>query len=348
MSTPIKYGRVIKVVIQAKGGTVEFSNANLEIRFEVDFDDSSSPVTADFVEIYNLTPQTISRFAQGQTISVYAGYQQDYGLLTTGSITSIVSKYVKIDKITTFKFKEGVDYSGTKVTPAVADPAQKYYVTKRYKLKKPIKTVHTTTYKKKEPFVRRVGKKKVLTYVWRTFTKHTTTTTAYKTVKIAEWRKQVMVITFGKGIHASQIIARLTRILGIHLAECNLPRDKIYTSGFKVTGSIETKLSQVVTDCGAVMYWRRGAMVIRSIEVGNDERFILNESTGLVQPPEQITDNTINGWSVTSLLEYRITTGSIVTLQSDTVTGSFRVKDGKHYYDGNDSFTVFECESSGE
>ncbi|MED1201944.1 phage protein [Heyndrickxia acidicola] len=326
MSTsPLLYGRYIKIMI----GSGVFTNADLEIQFEVNFDDDSKP-NISTVQISNLTNTTINKIKKNDTITVIAGYQSDHGVLVTGKITKTLTKYSGVDKITTITFKEGNDYSGIKVTSSVADPAQKYFVKKRYKLKKPSKTVTYTTTTDKN------GKKHQH--------KHTRTT-KYKTVKVPKYRKQTMQITFKKGTTASQIISRLVRILGIKLAEFNLPRDKVYTSGYKVSGVIENDLETIVKDCGASMYWRRGNMVIRSIETGNDERFELSEATGLVYPPDEFEDNTTKGYNVRCLLQYRITTASLIDIKSSTANGKFRVRYGKHYYDGTDFFSDFEVVS---
>lgn len=295
-TSPLLYGRIIKVTIDAPGGHLTFTNDDLEVRFEVNFDDDAKP-NISTVQVYNLTNQTINKIQKNQNITVVAGYKSDYGVLTEGKITSVITKYSGVDKITTVTFKEGTDYSGIKVTPDVADPAEKYYV-----------------------------KKKV----------------NGKTVKVAKYRKQTMQITFKNGVRASQIIKRLTSILGIKLATFSLPKDKVYKSGYKVTGLIENNLETVVKDCGASMYWRRGKMVIRSIEVGNDERFTLSEETGLIEPPEQFEDDEQKGYTVRCLLQHRITTASIITIKSSTANGTFRAKSGKHYYDGNDFLTEFE------
>ncbi|MEK4883484.1 hypothetical protein NST81_01965 [Bacillus sp. FSL W8-0223] len=295
-TSPLLYGRIIKVTIDAPGGHLTFTNDDLEVRFEVNFDDDAKP-NISTVQVYNLTNQTINKIQKNQNITVVAGYKSDYGVLTEGKITSVITKYSGVDKVTTITFKEGTDYSGIKVTPDVADPAEKYYV-----------------------------KKKV----------------NGKTVKVAKYRKQTMQITFKNGVRASQIIKRLTSILGIKLATFSLPRDKVYKSGYKVTGLIENNLETVVKDCGASMYWRRGKMVIRSIEVGNDERFTLSEETGLIEPPEQFEDDEQNGYTVRCLLQHRITTASIITIKSSTANGTYRVRSGKHYYDGTDFLSEFE------
>lgn len=290
------YGRVIKVTIEASSGNLAFINDELEVRFEINFDDDEKP-NLNTIHVYNLSKTTINKIKKNQNITVYAGYKRDFGILNEGKVANVLTKYDGSDKVTTITFKEGKDYTGIKVTSAIADPAQKYYVKKRIK---------------------------------------------GKTVKVAKYRKQTLQITFKSGTTAKQIITKLTNILGIKLAEFNLPRDKVYKSGYKVTGQIENNLARVVKDCGASMYWRRGKMIIRSIEVGNDERFILSEETGLIEPPEPFEDDDQQGYIVRCLLQHRITVASIIQIKSSTCNGKFRVRGGKHYYDGSDFLTEFE------
>ncbi|USK71769.1 phage protein [Peribacillus asahii] len=313
------FGRVIKATIETSTGYLKFDSNDLEIRFEVPFDDDSKP-NISTLQIYNLTKTTINRIKKGQNITLNAGYKDDYGVIVEGKITRVLSAYEGVDKVTTITFKEGKDYSGVKVSPQTADAAKKYFVTKRVKLQKPIKT---TT----------IGKN------GRKYTK----TVKYKTVKVAKWRKQTLNITFPKGTTAQTIIKRLTDVLGIKLAELNLPKNKVYKSGFKVTGKIESKLNTVVKDCGASMYWRKGKMVIRSIEVGNDERFTLNESTGLIETPAEFEEDDYEGYTFRCLLQHRITTASIINFESKTANGKLRVRKGKHYYDGTDFVTEGEA-----
>lgn len=312
------FQRVTKVTIEAPNGHLKFNGDDLEIRFNVPFDDDSKPNIGQ-IQIFNLTKDTINKIKKGYNISLSAGYKDDYGLIVEGKITYPTTKYEGVDKITTIKFKEGKDYNGVKVDAKTADAAKKYFVKKRVKLKKPIKT--TTTGENGRKYTR---------------------TTNFKTVKVAKWRKQTLNITFAKGTKASTIIKRLAGILGIKFAEFNLPKDKVYKKGFKVTGKIENKLNTVVKDCDASMYWRRGKMVIRSIEIGNDERFNLKSSTGLIETPEQYEDDDYKGYNVRCLLQHRIATASIIDIESKTANGKYRVRKGQHYYDGSDFVTEFE------
>ncbi|BBP87494.1 hypothetical protein BsIDN1_11120 [Bacillus safensis] len=196
-------------------------------------------------------------------MTVQAGYKSDYGVLAIGKVTKVLTKRTGVDKITSIFMKEGDDYSHIKVDQNTADAPVKYYVNKRYKLKKPLK-VEKKVYKLKS------GKTSV---------RKSTRTIKYKTVREAKYRKQSMKITLKKkGTTARTIIKRLIRILDIKLAKLSLPRNKVYKKkGYTVTGSIEKKLEEVVHDCGASLYYRRGRLVIRSITGGDDERFELKK-----------------------------------------------------------------------
>lgn len=313
------FGRVIKVTIETAKGYLKFNGDELEIRFEVPFDDDSKP-NVSTLQIYNLTKTTINQIKKDQNVTLNAGYKDDYGVIVEGKITRVVSSYEGVDKITTITFKEGKDYSGVNVTPQTADAAKKYFVKKRMKLQKPIKTT-------------------TIGINGRKYTK----TVKYKTIQVAKWRKQTLNITFPKSTTAKTIIKKLTDILGIKLAELNLPKNKVYKSGFKVTGKIESKLNTVVKDCDASMYYRKGKMVIRSIEVGNDERFSLKEDTGLIEAPAEFEEDDYKGYTFRCLLQHRITTASIINFESKTANGKFRVRKGKHYYDGNDFLTEGEA-----
>lgn len=143
-------------------------------------------------------------------------------------------------------------------------------------------------------------------------------------------------ITFKAGTKADVIIKRLVSLLGIKLVELKLPKNVVYKKGYTVTGNIENNLVEVVKDCGAAMYNRRGGRVIRSIKEGTDERFVLQESTGLISSPEAFEEENLKGYNVKSLLQHRITTASIIELKSKTANGKYRAKNGKHICNGSD------------
>ncbi|MGC4378249.1 hypothetical protein WD019_15175 [Fictibacillus sp. Mic-4] len=155
-------------------------------------------------------------------------------------------------------------------------------------------------------------------------------------------KKTAKPITFKPGTKADVIIKRLVQVLGIRLLELKLPKNVTYKKGYSVTGNIMNNLVEVVKDCGASLYWRRGGMTIRSIKAGTDERFRLEESTGLIESPETFEEEGVKGYNVKSLLQHRVTTASIIEIKSKTANGKYRVKKGKHICNGNDFRTEMQ------
>lgn len=134
------FGRVVKVTIDNGSSQTTFDYKDLEIHFEVPFDDDFKPNETK-VEIYNLSKDSISKIKKGSTITVQAGYKDDYGVLTIGKVTKVLNNWDGLNKVTAIYSKDGDDYTHMKVTTENADPAEKYYVKKRYKLAKPVVTV---------------------------------------------------------------------------------------------------------------------------------------------------------------------------------------------------------------
>jgi hypothetical protein len=99
------------------------------------------------------------------------------------------------------------------------------------------------------------------------------------------------------------------------------------------------------------MYHRRGKLVIRPVEIGTDEKFTLEENTGLIGSPSEFEitdkkgseDKAVRGYTVKCLLQHRITTCSILTIKSKSANGVYRAFKGKHIADADDFITEFEC-----
>lgn len=276
MSSNAMFGRVIKITVKGKYSTT-FSNKDLEIRFDVPFDDDAKPNTST-VDIYNLSKDSINRMQKGDTCTIQAGYKDDYGVIAAGKITKVLTNRNGVDKITTISFLEGDDYSRVKVTSKTADKAEKG---KKHKLK----------------------------------------------------------IAFKAGTKGSTIIKKLCSLLEIKVSKLSLPKDVTYKKGYTVAGQILNNLEEVVKDCGAALYYKRGKLIIRSIKEGDDERFTLEEKTGLIGSPEPFDDENGKGYKVQCLLQHRLAVASIVRLKSKGVNGKYRVKRGRHYCDGSNFMT---------
>nr|WP_285846057.1 hypothetical protein [Metabacillus idriensis] len=292
----LNFGRKIKITI----GNAQFNNDELEIRFEVPFDDDVKP-NQSFVELYNLSNSTISKLKRGQSASIQAGYGGDVGVLCSGKVDRVLTKWENVEKITKVYIIEGDDFTKVKVSVKDADKS-------------------SIRYHKDGPFKGQIV-------------------------------EDALSIGFKPGTDGLTIIKRIVNVLGIKLGgPISLPRNKIYKKGYNVTKLILNNLEEVVHDCGAAMYHRRGKLVIRSIKEGTDEKFILSEDTGLIEIPAQFEetdkkgsiDVQVKGYKTKCLLQHRITTASIISVSSSQVKGKFRAKKGVHYNDRDNFLTEFK------
>lgn len=290
------FGRKMKIDIA--GAT--FTNEELEIRFEVPFDDDVKP-NQSFVQLYNLSKSTIAKLKTGSAMSIQAGYGTDVGLIASGKASKVLTKWEGTDKITTVYMIEGDDFTKVKVTQKTADK-------------------NTISYHKEGTFKGQV----------------------------IEGR---LGIGFKPGTDGKTIINRLVKVMGIKLGgPVILKKNVIYKKGYLVTQLIINNLEEVVVDCGAVMYHRRGKLIIRPIDVGTDEKFLLEEDTGLIETPAEFEetnkrgskDVTVKGYSVKCLLQHRITTASIINIKSKSANGKYRAFKGKHIADADDFVTQFQ------
>ncbi|XOS94343.1 hypothetical protein ACLMAB_14300 [Brevibacillus laterosporus] len=73
----------------------------------------------------------------------------------------------------------------------------------------------------------------------------------------------------------------------------------------------------------------------------------MSPSTGLIGSPQLFVSEGEQGYRAKSLLQHRITTSSLITIQSKVVQGSLRVARGRHVYDGNNFVTEMEAVFNG-
>lgn len=156
-------------------------------------------------------------------------------------------------------------------------------------------------------------------------------------------KERKLQIAFKKGTKGSAIINKLVKVLGIKLAAPpKLTRNKVYKKGYTITGLILNNLEEVVRDCGSIIYYRRGRLVVRPLKEGFDERFTVSEETGLIASPEPYEDDGERGIRMKMLLQHRITVASIVTVKSSTANGTYRVVRGKHIATSDGFYTEAE------
>lgn len=152
-------------------------------------------------------------------------------------------------------------------------------------------------------------------------------------------------ISFASGTDAHTIIHRVASESSIPLSEISLKNNKVYGSGYTADGQAMSVLEEIATACDTSLYYRRGQLVIKNFRDGNKERLLLNADTGLLNQPSRVENDDYTGWSIECLLQYRLSTGTAVRIESKNVTGNFYVKNGQHSYDGSNFVTTCEVVS---
>lgn len=260
-----QFGRVVKI----KTGGLTMTN-DLDMEFDVPFDDDTEANEAE-IRVYNLTKKTIGLLKVNEEISITAGYGKDTGVIFSGVIASVVTKWSGQDKLTTIK--------------AIDD------------------------------------------------------------VKLKE--RDIDSISFKAGVKASYILKTLVGKLNLPIATFKVKRDHTYTEAVTVSGGLMDNIKQYAEVCGVSAYINKRKVYVRHLSDGDDLGFSVNVDTGLIDSPEEFTEEidnedyttTVKGVTFKMLLEHRITTASIITLKSRDFSGKYRVRDGKHVCTESDFYT---------
>lgn len=315
--TKYLYGRRVKLVLSTPHESVTFDYKQTEthsmgIQFNVPFNDSSTPPTCT-VTIMNLAAKHRKLFKKGYEVKLYAGYAEDgVGLLSAGVIRSI-SPFTSDGTNNTFSFtyREGQEYS---------------------KLLSSAEKANKKADKARKNKVKAIGKK-----------------SAADLPKI----KKHSALSFGKNVSANTIIRRIASDAGITLSKVYLSKPKKYKKGYAAHGKPITNIKSIAKACGSKVYYRRGSIIIDDLSKirGHNEHILVTEhvkgrhgGTGLVQYPTTDSDSTSKHktWTVTSLLRYQVSTGSVVTIENRFLKGTFRVKSGEHVCDDSAFTTAME------
>ena len=261
-----QFGRVVKITT---GNGLTITNA-LDMEFDVPFDDNTEANEAT-IKVYNLKKSTIALLKTDEEISITAGYGSDTGVIFTGVISSVKTRWKEQDKVTTI--------------------------------------------------------------------------TAIDDVKRKE--KDIDSISFKAGVKASYVLKSLVSKLGLPIAVFKTRRDHTYTEAVTVSGGLMAAIEQYAEVCGVSAYINKRKIYVRHLSEGDDLGFEVNVNTGLIDSPEEFTEevkneeytDTINGVTFKMLLEHRVTTAAIITLKSRDHSGKYRVREGRHVFNESDFYT---------
>lgn len=147
--------------------------------------------------------------------------------------------------------------------------------------------------------------------------------------------------TFKPGIRASQIIRDIIGAFGLEVGTIKLAKDVVYQKGKVVQGKLQQVIRQIAKDCQSGVTITNGVIMIRPKTAGTQTGFLLKHDTGLLGTPGYL-DSEDADYQVESLLNHRITAGSLLKIQSRTANGTFRVVRGSH--EANDAAFVTRME----
>lgn len=103
------FGRVVEVIT----GDLRFNNTDLDIEFNIPFDDDLEPNLSD-ITIYNLSPTTKNKLKRGLLLTVNAGYKDDKGLILSGYIDYVTTALKGTDSVTLIKVIDSQSFNSKK------------------------------------------------------------------------------------------------------------------------------------------------------------------------------------------------------------------------------------------
>lgn len=149
-----------------------------------------------------------------------------------------------------------------------------------------------------------------------------------------EWRNKKVDKTYKKGAKASYMMRDLAKSLGLEVATISPTKDKTYDSGKTFSGTIGSALVELADDTNSKIFVDKTKLYIREDAKGTNTGFILSSDTGMIGSPEssfrEIDGKNVQFYNVKSLLNHRISTDSIIKIESKYVRGEFRVVSGEH------------------
>lgn len=99
-------------IIECNG--VKINSADLDVEFKVPFDDDTEANEAE-IKVYNLSKTTVSAFAFDKKITLTAGYGSDTGVIFSGFVSKVSTRYGGVDKITTINAIDSMELKERKI-----------------------------------------------------------------------------------------------------------------------------------------------------------------------------------------------------------------------------------------
>lgn len=244
------------------------SITDLDIEFNITFNDSSDPIIND-VTVYNLTPETTATIGNGTGVILNAGYGNQTGNILVGK----VSDYEKSN--------DGKDS----------------------KLK------------------------------------------LYVSPDMSIALERTVSLSYEPNVLASQILKDLFSEIGLSFGLMRLTNDVTYPEGKILTGSAQSAILQMVKETNSYLFTRCNIVYVVDAVYELDTGYLLRTDTGLIGSPEPVDVDGQDGYQIKCLLNPMLTLGSVFRVESQYVSGIFRVVSGTH---SSDFITTLNCVPASE
>lgn len=167
--------------------------------------------------------------------------------------------------------------------------------------------------------------------------------------------RDIDAISFKAGVKASYILKTLVGKLKLPIAVFKTKKDHTYTEAVTVSGNLMDNIKNYAEVCGVSAYINKRKVYVRHLSDGDDLGFTVDVEHGLIGSPEEFTEEvdnedyteTVNGVKFKILLEHRITTASIIKMQSRDFSGTYRVREGQHVCGESDFYTEITAIGAG-
>ncbi|MEJ8306668.1 phage protein [Saccharibacillus sacchari] len=153
-------------------------------------------------------------------------------------------------------------------------------------------------------------------------------------------KRTVKDIAYVEGTLAERIIRDMAAQIGLPIAQFELYQNVRYLEGYTASGEATEIIAKVAEDCKTQVYVNRGKLYVRNLRRGKDDLFKLSAKTGLIGAPEYFEGEGVKGYNVTQQLQYRVTTASVIDLDSLAFTGRVYVRSGQHSFSRTGDFTT--------
>lgn len=145
----------------------------------------------------------------------------------------------------------------------------------------------------------------------------------------AKWLSARVNRSWRQGVRASHVARDIIDLLGLRLGRLQLPYDVQYPTGKAFSTSAKAALEEIAADTGAKLHVTREAIYL--VPPGDWQRIgvYLSAETGLIESPQPSSQKP-GAYRIRTLLQHRITTDTMVEIESRTARGQYRVAEGRH------------------